>query len=45
MENVQKCGKRIFAILRDWNVGQVEREAVPNLLPSYGDEDYLQEEM
>lgn len=25
-----------------WNAGQVEREAVPNLLPSYGDEDYLQ---
>lgn len=32
-------------IPQGWNVGQVEREAVPHLLASYGDEDYLLEEM
>lgn len=42
---MQKYGKRIFAILRDRNVGEVEQEVVPHLLPSYRDEDYLQEEM
>lgn len=32
-------------IPHDWNVGQVEWQAAPNLLAFYGDEDYLLEDM